>query len=409
MDWEPGAAYRIRYVSESGRRSTRTIEVREVRRRNGMIYLRAWCSLRGEERTFRSDRVLSAEALSVPASQSSTSWIECAQWMERNPLSEYASWTSRAAEPAAAQALEHTAAPAVLGAIPQAARRDSSPASAPARSETESAAHSLWTVFRVLLALVLFGGMASKLPLRQESSAPFGYPGKAPAAVAPVLKPAPVRPAAEETVLAGRILRTVRSGASERFEVPSLGLVTFNKLEAIAAIRIPNFRAATGLADRALEARYLAADLNRSGKLAFEELQAFQEQTSREFRYESNEPALRPDEFLAAGGGDCEDFALYTAGLLRFWGWEPYLGILATAKGSSIGHAVCLSFEEGSFTGSYTWFQVEAWTTPDGAALKPGRYVPIDYDHVGALSNAVSPGWKLQEIYVPESAWGQRM
>lgn len=189
----------------------------------------------------------------------------------------------------------------------------------------------------------------------------------------------------------------------------SLGIITYNKLQAVAAIRVPNFRAATGLANSALEARYLAADLNGSGKLAFEELQVFQEKTYREFRYEANEPALRPDQFLAAGGGDCEDFALYTAGLLRFWGWEPYLGVLASSRSASTGHAVCLSYEEVSFPGSYTWFKIESWTAEDGKPLKPGRYVPIDYDHVGGLSNAVSPGWKLQEIYVPESAWGRKM
>ncbi|NLJ46492.1 MAG: WYL domain-containing protein [Treponema sp.] len=414
MDWEPGAAYRIQYVSESGRRSVRTIEVREIRRRNGVLYLRAWCRLRGEERTFRSDRVLSAEALAVPAPgfASAAAWSECSRWMETNPLPEYAYWSPRPAGPAAAG--PRTPAPAVLASIPRAAPEttvsiDGSPPHDPARPEPGDAARSLGTVFRVILALAFFGAMASNLMSKQGSPAPFAYPGKAPAAVVPAPKPSPPRPAVEEAVVAGRLLRTVRSGALERYEVPSLGLVTFNKLEAIAAIRVPNFRAATGLADRALEARYLAADLNRSGRLAFEELQAFQEKTWREFRYEPNEPALRPDQFLAAGGGDCEDFALYTAGLLRFWGWEPYLGILAPSRHGSTGHAVCLSYEEGSFPGSYTWFQVEAWTTPDGVTLKPGRYVPIDYDHVGGLSNAVSPGWKLQEIYVPESAWGQRM
>ncbi len=416
MDWKPGAAYKIQYVSESGRRSTRTIEVREIRRRNGAVYLRAWCRLRGEERTFRSDRVLSAEALAVaaPGYGAAAAWSECSRWMERSPIPEYASWRPRPTEPVPVPSRAQAAAPAVLAAIARtapeiSARIDASPAPAPARSETESSARSLGTALRVILALAFFGAMAANQLSRQESSTPFAYPGKASAAIIPAPKPVPVRPAVEEALVAGRVLRTVRSGAAERYEVPSLGLVTFNKLEAIAAIRVPNFRAATGLADRALEARYLAADLNRSGKLAFEELQAFQEKTWREFRYEPNEPALRPDQFLAAGGGDCEDFSLYTAGLLRFWGWEPYLGVLAASRTSSTAHAVCLSFEEGSFPGSYTWFQVEAWTTPDGTSLKPGRYVPIDYDHVGSLSNAVSPGWKLQEIYIPESAWGRRM
>ncbi|HSV55695.1 MAG TPA: hypothetical protein VLH39_01120 [Magnetospirillaceae bacterium] len=89
--------------------------------------------------------------------------------------------------------------------------------------------------------------------------------------------------------------------------------------------------------------------------------------------------------------------------------WKPTRASLAASRSAPTGHAVCLSYEEGSFPASYTWFQVEAWTIPDGTSLKPGRYVPIDYDHAWVLSNAVSPGWKLQEIYVPGSAWGQRM
>ncbi|NLJ47133.1 MAG: WYL domain-containing protein [Treponema sp.] len=117
MDWEPGAAYRIQYVSESGRRSTRTIEVREIRRRNGVLYLRAWCRLRGEERTFRSDRVLSAEALAVPAPgfEPAAAWSECSRWMETSPLPEYTSWTPRAAGPAAAG--PRSQAPVVLTSI----------------------------------------------------------------------------------------------------------------------------------------------------------------------------------------------------------------------------------------------------------------------------------------------------
>jgi hypothetical protein len=212
----------------------------------------------------------------------------------------------------------------------------------------------------------------------------------------------------EETTIAGYTLRTVRGGGLERFEVPELGLVTMSKLEAVAAIRLPVFVEEMGFFNADLVGRYLDADLNGSGRLAFEELKVFQEKTCREFRYESNELALRPDEFLAAGGGDCEDFALYTAGLLRFWGWEPYLGSLAASRGS-IGHAVCLSYEEGAIPKDFEYFELSAWTTEDSSALRAGTYVPIDYDHVGSLSDAVGAGWKLRSVYIPEKAWGLSM
>jgi hypothetical protein len=185
-------------------------------------------------------------------------------------------------------------------------------------------------------------------------------------------------------------------------------VVTSSKLEAVSAIRLPVFVDAMGFFDAALASRYLDADLNGSSRLSFDELDTFQDRTFREFRYEANERALRPDEFLAAGGGDCEDFALYTAGLLRFWGWEPYIASFAGSN-EGTGHAVCLSYEEGAFPSDYTYFRIDEWTTEDGSTLKPGSYVPIDYDHVGSLSSAVHPGWKLRSVYTPEKAWGLEM
>jgi hypothetical protein len=36
----------------------------------------------------------------------------------------------------------------------------------------------------------------------------------------------------------------------------------------------------------------------------------------------------------------------------------------------------------------------------DGTELKPGKYLPIDYDQLG-LTNAVEKHWKLRSIYTP--------
>jgi len=35
---------------------------------------------------------------------------------------------------------------------------------------------------------------------------------------------------------------------------------------------------------------------------------------------------VSPHRFLQEGGGDCEDWALFTASLLRFWNYEAYIG-----------------------------------------------------------------------------------
>ena len=64
MRWEAGTSYRLWYQSGSGRMTERTIDLIGLRRSSeGVVYLRAYCHLRGEDRTFRADRILYAEPL----------------------------------------------------------------------------------------------------------------------------------------------------------------------------------------------------------------------------------------------------------------------------------------------------------------------------------------------------------
>ena len=45
----------------------------------------------------------------------------------------------------------------------------------------------------------------------------------------------------------------------------------------------------------------------------------------------------------------------------------------------------------------------------DGSPRKSGKYVPIDYNKAGSLSNAVEEGWTLRSINIPEKARGLTM
>jgi len=384
MNWETGKSYRITYASESGESTERTIDVLGTSRAYGdRLYIRAYCQLRGGERTFRADRIIHSEPLAGAHGSYAASFIPTAK-----------TTINVASEPAS-----QAAAYAGFCSTPE----PSCPA--PGTHRGGGAA-----------ALVLVLGVGAGIFAYYQETAGYtrvtsgtAFASTPQAALQPAAKPSgPPKPALEEVTFGGYLLRTVRSGGKERFEVPELGVVTGIKAEAVSAIRLPRFVEAMGFFDPDLAGRYLDADLNGSGRLSFDELRVFQERTYRDFRYEANEPALRPDEFLAAGGGDCEDFALYTAGLLRYWGWDPYIGSLA-GSASGIGHAVCLSYEEGSFPEGFMYFDLDAWTTEDGSPLQPGTYVPIDYQHVGSLSNAVEKGWKLRSIYTPEKAWGLDM
>jgi hypothetical protein len=43
------------------------------------------------------------------------------------------------------------------------------------------------------------------------------------------------------------------------------------------------------------------------------------------------------------------------------------------------------------------------------ATLPAGYYIPIDYNQVGSLSNAVEPGWAMRDAWVLERAYGLPM
>lgn len=385
MEWKVGSSYEIAYVAENGQLTERRIDLISASlQRGGQGYLYAYCHLRGAERTFRTDRIRWARDLR--AESSGRPGIAAASRQERTS-------------------------PVVQDITPW-----RTPESSPdATNDTQIKALRRRVIgLCAFAAFVLFVCLDADGHFESIGRRPAVRPGP-PAVILPqpvaaksVVPNPPPKPLVEETMIAGLVLRTRRIDGIERYEVPAFGLVTTNKLEAIASIRLPAFVEATGLTDPALIGRYLEADLNGSGRLSFDELSVFQRGTYNEFRYEGNPLALRPDQFLAAGGGDCEDFALYTAGLLRFWGWEPYLGSMGSSRGSP-GHAVCLSFEGGSFPGGFSYFDLSSWNAEDGTALKDGKYVPIDYDQVGGLSNAVKSGWKLRSVYVPEKAWGLTM
>jgi len=106
-----------------------------------------------------------------------------------------------------------------------------------------------------------------------------------------------------------------------RGEYPSLN-------DAIVKINTTVFIKVTGIQDEKLLPIYIDADTNKNGFLSWNEIQSFQMKINREFKYIANDTALSPDEFVKEGGGDCEDWALFTAGLLRFWNYDTYIGSL---------------------------------------------------------------------------------
>jgi hypothetical protein len=324
---EPGSIVEMAYCSESGsvtRRRVRIISSYDAR--NGNSYLRAWCFLRGEERTFRADRIL-----------------EC-----------------RGTEPPYPAIRVETGAPAV--------RRPAQKSRAGSGFGSVAAAGIAVAIFKFLLN----GGAAAQAPPLPVYTIPKSLSAASVTASAP-------RAAAEKKPVE----------ADPR------------------PIRAVAFEKATGLQSPRLERLYVSADANRSDSLSWAELATFQRTIRSRYRYLSNETALSPDQFLAQGGGDCEDWAELTCGLLRYWGWEPYVGSFRSPAGDE-AHAVCLVRVAEAERG-FTYCDI-----PEGAVLTTGsapagRFVPVDYEVVGGFSSAMGSSWNLHALYVPERIYGSPM
>jgi hypothetical protein len=177
-------------------------------------------------------------------------------------------------------------------------------------------------------------------------------------------------------------------------------------------VAVSHFIGATGIEERRLLERYAAADRNRDGQLDWEELERFQQAANRTFQYQLNDTALPPDAFLASHGGDCEDWALLTCGLIKFWGGRCYVASFGGDRYSA-GHAVAFvkaaTVPDGYRYWDFTEDPPALWPGYGEGTVAPGIYVPVDYERVGGLTNAVEEGWSLRGFYEPEEIYGDYM
>jgi hypothetical protein len=340
------------YQNGEGRVSRRRVEiVRWSRARNGFTYLRAFCSLREEERTFRGDRIVEWRVVERDASA------------PRRPPEVFVPISPpRAPVPAArVEPAEWTA------------------AWTPPSTKPRRRGGGFLSLLGVAVTIMLVRGLFTS----DESPTPAYVPAPPQPAVVPAPRPAP-KPAPE----------VVEPGPAPADD-------------AITDYRAPAFRAATGIASPRLEAIYRGADRDGDDSLDWGEIAAFQSWLDHTYAYRSNALALRPDRFLAHGGGDCEDWALFSCGLLRFWGWDPYVGSFAPSE-HAVGHAVCLVRVTESPPRFRSW-TVDADGTLGGYSVEAGTYVPVDYGKVGDLTNAVGDDWGLRAIWRPEAIYGEEM
>jgi len=137
---------------------------------------------------------------------------------------------------------------------------------------------------------------------------------------------------------------------------------------------------------------FKSADANGDHKISLSELQSFQNRLVRRFDYKQNETALHPDDFIAQGGGDCEDFSIMTCCMLNYHGVVAYVagfGRVTTNK-----HAVCMVQIKKPVPPGFLYYTLNHWNVPDGL------YTPIDYEKVGGLK-AIDRRWKIARMNKP--------
>jgi transglutaminase-like putative cysteine protease len=156
---------------------------------------------------------------------------------------------------------------------------------------------------------------------------------------------------------------------------------------------------------------YEQADRDGNHTLSLTEITDFQKEVCSRFAYRENTSALPPNRFLSSGGGDCEDWALLTCGLLRYWGYECSLAVFSSRDPEEPGaHALAFLYSHSPpASGEYYFLDEETVLRLSHYSKNPatsGYYLPIDYTHVGSLSSAVAPHWVLSSLYCPEEVYG---
>ena len=142
------------------------------------------------------------------------------------------------------------------------------------------------------------------------------------------------------------------------------------------------------------------ADANSDGQISVNELKNFQHWLTSNYRYKNNSTALHPDDFIAQGGGDCEDFAIMTTCMLNYHGVVAYVAGFGRVTVNK--HAVCIAQVKDKQTSGYLYYTIMGWGIP------PGNYIPIDYEYVGGLK-AIDRRWKIARISVPAMIYGKYM
>ncbi len=400
VQYRRGERIRITYENGQGVRTEREIRVlRTYRSRYGVRYLEAYCHLKQERRTFRLDRILSV----APSDNTDrpTHPVVLHQDRPRN------------------EQLHPTVAPAMSRPRGRAGRQ-SEAANERAQRRSERSLGVL-VAFGVVVAITA-ATLSQKARSAEETTAAFATPVGVATKLAftqvntsktplPAVAARPNDLGAHEAIhrypYRGYAVEEDRVTSGSLYTVASLGIAAPTLRSAYLAVNARLFERRTRIRDPRLEAIYAAADSDRNGHLSWQEIVSFQKTIYAIFSYKPNTTALRPDEFLDQRGGDCEDWALFTAGLLQYWGWNVEIATFLPTEGTT-GHAVAFVRVQSPIPGIGTYTIYPSQAAPS-LGIEAGTYIPIDYNDVGEFTNAMHADYYLYRLSAPEALYGQVM
>lgn len=380
---------RIHYCNANGTSSTRIIHIRKIyRSKYGTTYIRAYCDLREEERTFRADRILwweQAESNDTSVHQKpvrkTTSTIPNGPIIQKSVSPVSGLYGHDCRKPKAPKAKRSRGGNGGTGfliflsiglCIFIYAKRD---------RILSLAGDGVYTAGNYLRTIV---GYQEPVPEKSYVFVPNPEPTPEPDPI--VVKPEPEpepEPAAIPTPMSSEYETEVRK-------------------------RARRFTEDTGIIHAGLIDWFIAADSDRNMLLSWDEIQNFQTELYVNYSYLSNATALRPADFVYQGGGDCEDFAIMSVALIRFWGGRAFVGSFAPTQ-TGTGHAICLVYADGPVDFGMHYELEQPMQLHYGGTAPAGYYIPVDYDHVAGISNAMRKSWTLRAMYCPENIYGTYM
>ncbi len=394
----PSGRVEIGYCNGYGNSSIRTIQIRNVYRSSyGQTYIRAYCELRQELRTFRLDRILWWESAGKYASNNVKPETEISPTPNAIPKSQQFSRQQKTEIKSSLTQPTNTSIPNKHQNI---------------KKKKSRGIPGFWIICTLVACLFIFlkrediGDIAVELfdiefydwDHEDYAVADFDFtPDPVEPTPSPKPKPNP-KPAPQKDPAPQPKQEIQPEPQPKPAPVEEAYAMKIQQ-------RIKRFKEITGIEHQGLIDWYVAADSNRNLELSWDEIQNFQNELVKCYTYKPNLTALNPVVFVAEGGGDCEDFALVTAGLIRFWDGLPYIAGFAPGPHAE-GHAVCLVYSEVE-PDSGTYYVIDepafVWSGENAPA---GYYIPIDYEYVRSTSNAMGSGWYLQTLYGPEKMYG---